>query len=373
MNGGQRGQSMLRIAATLLLAMASGIAAAAAAKPVTPAAAGFRIDTVSAPRRGGGEQRFPKLADAGKAARAINLFLYSVELQTQPGKDGKAVFAGLPPSTLGIDYQVSGNTARLLSMRIERIEASRVRHPRGRGWTFDAGSGRPISQADLFSAEGYGRLRQRVATLRVQRIRTLQQTLARDSGDENAAAETLAIYDDCLDTVRGDTLTDDELFIGSDQLALEHGDCAVGDDLDYDVLRPLRVEIPLADLAADLNDYGRCLLLGTGTAPCAAPAKEGPQPGSYAGTIGKRPVIVVFERRYDGDRISGSYVLDGRYHRLEGRTQRDGKAKLYETGASSDELICEFTLFTKPDGSIDGTWRSLADSQLQPLALKPLR
>ncbi|MBA4284359.1 MAG: hypothetical protein C0434_02350 [Xanthomonadaceae bacterium] len=374
-----RGWQLRRLAGSLLVAIGCsgiGLTAAHAAKPVATTAGtpGFKVDTVSAPRRaGGGQNRFPKLAGNGNVARAINLFLYSTELQTQPGADGGAAFAALPRTTLGIDYQVVGNTARLLSIRIDTLAASRLRHPQGRGWTFDASSGRPVSQGELFSPEGYGRLRQRVATLRVQRIRTLQQTLGKDSDDENAVAETLAVYDDCLDAVRGDTLTDDALFVSADSLALEHGDCATADYLDYDILRPLRVEIPFTELAADLNDYGRCLLLGTGAAPCAGPVKDGPQPGSYAGTIGKRPVTVVFERRYDGDRISGSFVLDNRYHRLEGRSQRDGKAKLYETGASSDELICEFTLFGKPDGSLDGTWRSLADSQLQPLALKPLR
>lgn len=378
-----RGSPVRFLAGVLLglLALGGSGLATAAAKQATkqaagPAAAdtagGFRIDTVSAPRRGG-ENRFPIVAGGSEVARAINLFLHSIELQTQPGGDSSAAFAALPRTTLGIDYQVVGNSARLLSLRIERLEAGRLRHPRGAGWTFDTGSGRPVAIGALFSPAGYGRLRQRVATQRVQRVRNLQQTLGQDADDENTTAETLAIYDDCLDSIRGDTLTDDQLFIGADRIALEHGDCAAPDYLDYDVLRPLRVEIPFTELAADLNDYGRCLLLGSGRTPCPATVDEGPQPGSYAGTIGKRPVTVVFERKYDGDRISGSFVLDRHYHRLEGRSQRDGKAKLYETGASSDELLCEFTLFGKPDGRIEGTWRSLADNQLQPLVLKPLR
>ena len=232
--------------------------------------------------------------------------------------------------------------------------------------------GQPITQGDIFSPEGYGRLRQRVATERVRRINEVLRAARARPADEDLA-ETAALYEDCLDTVRGDTLTDDALFVGSDSLALEHGDCASTEYLQYDRLRPLRVELKLADIAGDLNDYGRCLLLGSGATPCAGKVKEGPQPGSYGGTIGKRPVTVVFERRYDGDRISGSFVLDNRYHRLEGRTQRDGKAKLYETGATLDDLLCEFTLFTGADGSIDGTWRSLAENRLQPLSLKPLR
>ena len=336
-------------------------------------APGFKVDTISAPRAGGGQNRFPKLADNGKVAQAINLFLHSTELRSKPGSDAKAAFSGLPSQTTAIDYRVEANTARLLSIRIDYTDAFRAQHPRARGWNFDAASGRPITQGDLFSSEGYGRLRQRAATARVKLIRDLQQTLGKDPEDEEAAAESLALYDDCLDTVRGDTLTDDELFVGTDSIALEHGDCASAEYLEYDVLRPLRVEIKLAELAGDLNEYGRCLLLGTGSTPCVGKNKEGPQPGSYGGTIGKKPVTVVFERTYDGDRISGSFVLDNRYHRLEGRTQRDGKAKLYETGVTADELICEFTIFTKADGSVDGTWRSLADNQLQPLTLKPLR
>lgn len=360
------------LAAACMLLAAPVAQAAKPAAPV-PASAGFKVDAISAPRAGGGQNRFPKLADSGNVARSINLFLHSIELRSKPGADAKVAFSGLPSQTTAIDYRIEGNSARLLSIRIDYTDAFRAQHPRARGWNFDATTGRPITQGDLFSSEGYGRLRQKVATARVKLIRDLQKTLENDPEDEDAAAESLAVYEECLDTVRSDTLTDDELFVGADHIALEHGDCAAAEYLDYDVLRPLRVEIKLADVAADLNEYGRCVLLGAGSVPCVGKNKDGPQPGTYGGTIGKRPVTVVFERKYDGDRISGSFVLDNRYHRLEGRTQRDGKAKLYETGASSDELLCEFTLFGKPDGSIDGTWRSLADSQLQPLALKPLR
>lgn len=355
------------------MALACGSLLLASAAQAAEPAAGFKVDTVSAARAGGGQNRFPKIADNTNAAKAINLFLHSIELRTRPGTDAKTAFSGLPPQTTAIDYTLGANTARLLSVRIDYTDAFRAQYPRARGWTFDAASGRPISQGDLFSAEGYGRLRHKVAAARVKLIRDLEQTLDAEAESDETAAETLALYEDCLDTVRIDTLTDDELFVGTDRLYLEHGDCASTEYLEYDVLRPLRVELPFADIAGDLNDYGRCLLLGTGSAPCVGKTREGPQPGTYGGSIGKKPVTVVFERRYDGDRISGSFVLDNRYHRLEGRTQRDGKAKLYETGVTADELICEFTIFTQADGSIDGTWRSLSDSQLQPLKLKPLR
>ncbi|WP_293370269.1 hypothetical protein [Nevskia sp.] len=347
-------------------------AALAAIGAAHAAAIGFTVDTLSAPRASGGVNRFPKLIEKGNAAKAINLFLHSIELRAKPGGVAKDAFASLPAPTAALDYTVGANTARLLSIRIDYRNLDRLAHPQARGWTFDAASGQPITQSDLFSPEGYGRLRQRVATERVKRINEVLQAARAKPADEDLA-ETAALYEDCLDTVRGDTLTDDQLFVGSDSLALEHGDCASAEYLQYDRLRPLRVELKLADLAADLNDYGRCLLLGAGSSPCVNKVKEGPQPGTYGGSIGKRPVTVVFERRYDGDRISGSYVLDRRYHRIEGRTQRDGKAKLYETGTTLDDLLCEFTLFTKADGSIDGTWRSLAENQLQPLALKPLR
>jgi len=353
-----------------LSAVAFAVIGSAQAAATT--ASGFTIETVSAVRSDGGTNRFLKLADTSNAAKAINLFLHSIELRARPGIAAKDAFATLPSGTAAIDYAVTANTARLLSIRIDYSSLDRLQHPQSRGWTFDAAGGQPITQSDLFSPEGYGRLRQRVATERVKRINAVLQAAKAKPADETLA-ETAALYEDCLDTVRGDTLTDDQLFVGADSLALEHGDCASAEYLEYDTLRPLRVDLKLADIAADLNDYGRCLLLGSGSTPCVAQTKEGPQPGTYAGTIGKRPVTVVFERRYDGDRISGSFVLDKRYHRIEGRTQRNGKAKLYETGTTLDELICEFTLFTKADGSIDGAWRSLAESQLQPLVLTPLR
>ena len=165
------GPARLLLLATVGVMLAvPGVQAAkhAPAKAAAPAAAGggFKVDTISAPRAGGGQNRFPKLADNGNVAKAINLFLHSIELRSKPGTDAKAAFSGLPSQTTAIDYKVEGNTARLLSIRIDYTDAFRAQHPRARGWNFDATSGRPITQGDLFSAEGYGRLRQKVATAR---------------------------------------------------------------------------------------------------------------------------------------------------------------------------------------------------------------
>lgn len=354
----------LILVAALLLPAASAFAAGETAPPT--------VTTITAPRAIGSVHRFPVL-DAGRPAhRAINLYLASTVLRSMPGKTPESAFAALPEGLRGVDGTVTARTARLLSVRVDVFEADRIRHPRSVGYSFDLASGRPVTQADLFSPEGYGRLRQRIAIARTQRVQALQKAAEAQPGNDDLA-EASALYADCLDTLRADTLTDDALFISGDRLALEQGDCASIDYLDFDFLRPLRVEIPLAALRDDLNDYGRCLLLGEGAVPCPAAAKDGPQPGSYAGTIGTRPVEVIIERRYDGDRISGAFVRNGAYHRLEGRTQRDGKAKLYQTGASADELICEFTVFTAADGTIEGTWRSFAESALLPLSLKPLR
>lgn len=354
----------LILAATLLLSTASAFAAGETAPPT--------VTTITAARAIGGVHRLPMLDAGPPAHRAINLFLASAVLRTVPGKDPASAFAALPDGLRAVDGIVTARTARLLSVRVDLFEANRIRHPRSIGYSFDLASGRPVTQADLFAPEGYGRLRQRVAIARTQRVQALQQAADAQPGNDDLA-EASALYADCLDTLRADTLTDDALFISGDRLALEQGDCAAVDYLDFDFLRPLRVEIPLAALRGDLNDYGRCLLLGEGETPCPAAAKDGPQPGTYAGTIGTRKVEVIFERRYDGDRISGAFVMQGDYHRLEGRTQRDGKAKLYQTGATADDLICEFTVFTAADGTIQGTWRSFAESALLPLSLKPLR
>ena len=146
-----------------------------------------------------------------------------------------------------------------------------------------------------------------------------------------------------------------------------------------DVLRPLRVEIPLASLLPDLNDYGRCALLlpANSAVGCALPAKQGLRLGSYAGSIdGKEKINLVIERLYDGDRVDASWSreADGQYRRLQGRVQRDGKAKLFETAAGSEELQVEFTLFGKADGSFDGQWRSISGgAALKSLELKVLR
>jgi len=351
--------------------LVAGVTAQAAATKTVP----LSIATLSVkPANAGSELRFPLIADPGNAARAINLYLQAVELQQRPDRDAKAKLA-LPAgsSFAALDYEIAGNTGRVLSLRVHGVRdgvAFSHRH------NFDVVSGLPIGLPDLFSPEGYGRLRARAATPRVQRIRDFQQTLDANNEEQSEQRE---LYEDCLPAVRGDTLTDNQVELAPAHVALERTDCATPDLRALEVLRPLRVEIPLAELPADLQFYGRCALLlpANSALRCELPAKQGLRLGSYAGVIdGKEQINVVIERLYDGDRVDASWSreADGRYHRLQGRVQRDGKAKLFESAPGSEELQVEFTLFGKADGSFDGQWRSISGgAALKSLELKVLR
>lgn len=353
---------------------AAGLIVSVTAQAAAPKVAALTIATLSAkPATASGELRFPLITDVGNAARAINLYLQAVELQQRPGRDAKARL-GLPSgSTLtALDYEIAGNTGRVLSLRLRGVrDGLAFSHL----YAFDAVSGLPIGLADLFSPEGYGRLRGRAATPRVQRIRAFQQTL--DPKDEQQS-EQRELYEDCLPAVRGDTLTDNQVELAAAHVALERPDCATPDLIALDVLRPLRVELPLGSLPPDLSDYGRCVLQlpANSALVCALPSKQGLRLGSYAGTIdGKDKINLVIERLYDGDRVDASWSreADGQYHRLQGRVQRDGKAKLFETTAGSEGLLVEFALFGKADGSFDGQWRSISGgAALKSLELKPL-
>lgn len=346
---------------------------AAPAASATKALA-LTIATISAqPASASSELRFPTITGSGTAARAINLYLQAVELQQRPGRDAKAALALPKDSKLtALDYQIAGNSGRLLSVRISgKRDGLAFSHL----YNFDVASGLPIGLPELFTPEGYGRLRGKVATPRVQRIREFQQTL--DLKDDRQA-EQREIYEDCLPAVRGDTLTDNQMLLKADQLLLERPACATPELLELDVLWPLNVELPLVGLVPDLAPYGRCLLLPAEAAQaCSLPPKLGLRLGSYSGVIGEHEKInLVVERLYDGDRVDASWsrVADGRYHRLQGRVQRDGKAKLFETEAGSEALLVEFTLFGKADGSFDGQWRTVTGgAALKSLELKVLQ
>lgn len=338
------------------------------------AAAPLLIDSIKAkPPGGGAELRFPKLAGNGLNFRAINLYLFAVELQQRPARDAKAALAIPNDGSLSaLDYEVIGDSGRVLSIR---ISGKRSGLAFSHLHNFDVASGLPIALADLFTPEGYGRLRTQVATPRMQRIRDFQQTL---DVKNDLQSEQRELYEDCLPAVRGDTLTDNQLLLAVDHLALERPDCATQDLLELDVLRPLKIKLPLATLAPDLTPYGSCALLPPASAPaCTLVPKLGLRLGSYAGTIdGKEKINLVVERLYDGDRVDASWSResDGRYHRLQGRVQRNGKAKLFETDDGSDALLTEFTLFGKADGSFDGQWRTVTGgAALKSLELKVLQ
>lgn len=340
----------------------------------TATAVPLLIDSIKAkPPAGGAELRFPRFAGNGANLRAINLYLYAAELRQRPARDPKATLAIPEDGSLSaLDYEVVGDSGRVLSVRISgRRDSLAFSHLHN----FDIASGLPIVLADLFTPEGYGRLRAQVATPRVQRIRDFQQTL---NVKDDLQSEQREIYEDCLPAVRGDTLTDNQLLLAADHLALERPDCTTPELLDREVLRPLKVKLPLAALAPDLGPYGRCVLLPADSVPaCPLPPKLGLRLGSYGGTIGENEKInLVVERLYDGDRVDASWsrVADGRYHRLQGRVQRDGKAKLFETEAGSEALLVEFTLFGKADSSFAGQWRTVTGgTQLKPLELKVLQ
>lgn len=359
------------LALLLATVLIDSSAAQAAAAPKT---APLSIATLKArPANASSELRFPLITDAGHAARAINLYLQAVELRQRPGRDAKTALK-LPAdsSITALDYEIAGNTGRVLSLRLRGVRDGAAY---SQLHAFDVVSGLPIGLADLFSPEGYGRLRGKAATPRVARIRAFQQTLDPKNDEQ---AEQRELYEDCLPAVRGDTLTDNQIELAAAHVALERPDCATPDLLALDVLRPLRVEVPLGSLPPDLNDYGRCALLlpANSAHVCALPPTQGLRLGSYAGTIdGKDRIDLVIERLYDGDRVDASWSreADGQYRRLQGRVQRDGKAKLFETAAGSEELRVEFALFGKADGSFDGQWRSIGGgAALKSLELKPL-
>ncbi len=350
------------------------VTAQAAAPREAAVTAPLSIATLGAkPATASSELRFPLVTDRSNAARAINLYLQAVELRQRPGRDAKAKWALPADSTItALDYEIAGNSGRVLSIRLRGVrDGVAFSHLHA----FDVVSGLPIGLADLFSPKGYGRLRSRAATPRVQRIRDFQQKLDLKSDEQSEQRE---LYEDCLPAVRGDTLTDNQIELAPAYVALERPDCATPDLIALDVLRPLRVELPIGSLPPDLSDYGRCALLlpASSALLCALPSKQGLRLGSYAGTIdGKDKINVVIERLYDGDRVDASWSreADGQYHRLQGRVQRDGKAKLFETAAGSEELLVEFALFGKADGSFDGQWRSISGgAALKSLELKPL-
>lgn len=354
---------------------AAGLIVSVTAQAAAPKTTPLSITTLSAkPATASSELRFPLLTDRSDAARAINLYLQAVELQQRPGRDARAPLRLPADSSLtALDYQITANTGRVLSLRVHGVReglAFSHRH------SFDVVSGLPIGLPDLFSPEGYGRLRGKAAVPRVQRIREFQQTLDPKHDEQSEQRE---LYEDCLPAVRGDSLTDNQVELAAAHVALERPDCAAPELLALDVLRPLRVEIPLAELPADLQFYGRCALLlpANSALVCALPEKQGLRLGSYAGLIdGKDKIDVVIERLYDGDRVDASWSreADGHYRRLQGRVQRDGKAKLFETAPGSEELQVEFTLFGKADGSFDGQWRSISGgAALKSLELKVLR
>lgn len=339
------------------------------------AAAEVKIDSLEGTHSSGGTYRFPVVAGDSQAAKRINTYLQTAELQQLPGIYKEGPFALIWPqkdSNQGVtsmDYSISPSAPGLLSLTIADETMAAYPDSHTSTYTFDAHSGAAIEPADLFTEAGWQRIRQDVVKARVQRVKDYLAGKKVDdvqlAADDPDAADKRQLYEECLEYIQSDDLGRNDLTFDKDSLTLTREQCAPHVIQAMDDLWTFKNTLRYSDRTNDLSPYGRCLLVEQG-ADCRLDRKR-IGPGVYYGSIGgKFPITLVLtsEQQY-----ASGYFYD-KYVTFIGLSAGGSKDKTRIRLNEGGDAPAYFDLALQADGSLKGTWQKQGKKPLD-VVLKP--
>lgn len=330
-----------------------------------PASAAFQIEPIQATHPNGSGYRFPLLSDKTPAAQNINTWLQATSLQKMPGRYTKSAFEEIWPQeddgwqgVNSMDFGVTSNEPGFLSLSISYEYSAAYSSMHHQSYNFDAQSGQPVQLTDLFTPQGLQWLRQQASEQRVKRIEDFLAGKSQDKDiqlrtEPEEAEEQKQIYQNCLPYVREDDLRYNDLVLEKDSLALVREQCAPHVVQALDDLWEYRNTWRYDALAAQLSDYGRCLLVEKRT-DCPRDAAT-LSAGVWRGSLdGRYPITLVLDRAEADGSAGGGYFYDkyARYIELGGQRDEQNTLRLRESGPPP----ATFEL-SPSAGGLSGTWQ----------------
>lgn len=330
--------------------------------------------------------RFPVLEGGNpNAAERINALLlnntFTPELPVVPPADpGKSLdvldaeeFRSIPDLT----FQVLRNDARIFSVLLDGEGCGAYCERFQRPLAFEAGTGRLLTDTDLFTEAGRRAL---IAEISKRNQKAIQDQLEKiqDQGDSqfggpedfNAA---LDMYKSCLENWRSKEWQQwpGSMEIHPAEVLFVHGRCSNHVMQGLDDLGDLRNSFAYATLKPWLSDYGLGLLLGEKTA-----ARPGSPLGQWLkGTVGNNIRITLYLSKplHDsiGTDISGYYFYD-KYRKplkLQGK-RMEGRLMLEEYDRKAAPQA-SMTLENDGKGGLQGQWKSRDGKKILPVKLDP--
>jgi len=315
-------------------------------------------------------------AAASRAATRINHALY-LDLLELPApvkrQDGLKVKKrgegqGMAPIA-DIGFVVDRADARLLALSIAAEGCGAYCEGFTRSYVFDAGNGRQVRAADLFTTAGADAIAVLLARQRGARIKTEIARLlaaadpatktgkAKTDEERESSREAAEMYQGCLpqyaEPVRGaEALSGDEIRIKGSSLAFVRGRCSNHAMQALDELGEFSNALTVKDLTPHLSAYGKHLL---GVGP-AAPAPASPFGQVLLGKVGTAPITLRLRMPYGKDQsVGGLYFYDRFRTPISLFGPKKGDA--WELNEEAEEgKAAPVVRFTTSGESIKGEW-----------------
>jgi hypothetical protein len=290
----------------------------------------------------------------------INTLLFLSELELLPSviaNDIADVVAtgneGLYGNKTDLKYEVMRNDDKVLSVRFEEAASGMTMHYWSRCYTFNTQNGRRIALTDLFTKDGYKKLKQLVH----KRGLAFVSKQMRSNGD-NCDSSVMYELTNCF------TADDyDDFYMSNNSLYIDYSNCLSKDLMVMGL--DMKMRFTTHDLAPILSNYGRAVF--SKDTLLVAHYLSSVMPQLMTGQIGPYP-IVLFLNAPVGNSVDGTYAYmrKGKGLYLDGSII-DNKIKLTETEKGNETATIDGTLL---NSEINGVWKDKKSNKEYPFHAK---
>ncbi|WP_434136812.1 hypothetical protein JQR88_23585 (plasmid) [Pseudomonas luteola] len=291
-----------------------------------PAVADVQLTNLADSVRGK-EYRFPVFSGAPHVEN-INIYLQDKYLRHFPGNYQTSPFEKIMPSdeqaadTTALDYSVEYLTPSVLSLRINTTYSGAWSVDSKTYEQFDLTSGQPIIITDMFTPEGFKKLRDETIKDRLQQASKASANIEAVVDNAYIADEyrprVLMMfkeqYEGCQKEIPTTFSADQTLRFYGDGIEVPMGRCTRGEIGEIDPVKLISTHFSLKKIAPWLNAYGQCLLVNK-SQKCER-ASDTLQVGVYHGRIGEKLITMVIG---DNDYVrmasgSGKEVMETEFY-----------------------------------------------------------
>lgn len=218
-----------------------------------------RLDT----SRAGTVYSFPVVTSGPRNVQTkINTFLQRTELELVFGEEDSSIFERIWPredffsGIAALDFEVKENSARILSIQIDREGCGAYCESYSTYYNFDASTGEQIQLSNIFSEAGLAKLSEEIVAEQKSMIAELIAT-----ADESESPEAVReMFQACLEFITSAHACDRGFLLRDGNLYFYGSRCSSHALLGLDELGEFEIVKSLDEVKEYLSEYGRKLL-----------------------------------------------------------------------------------------------------------------